>query len=305
MTTLLVSHRFRGEHGDAFVAAARARGVALELVALPADPEARLADADAARAEIAYFSSDVFPQYGKPFFSATRKAADLKWLHVFNAGVDHPVFASILERGVRLTTSSGTAAGPIAQTALAGMLRLDRAVAGKTLLVYGFGQIGAELARLARLLDMRVVGVRRNAAPHPLADEMHTPDRLHALLARCDWLALTCPLTAETRRVIDAQALAALPRGARLVNVARGEVVDEPALIAALQSGHLGGAMLDVFAEEPLAPDSPLWDLPGVIVCAHDASISDAYDARVNALFLDNLARWQRGEPLINEVTAL
>ena len=305
MTALLVSHRFRSEHGDAFVAAARARGVALELLALPADPEGRLADDEAARAEIAYFSSDVFPQYGKPFFSATRKAAGLKWLHVFNAGVDHPVFASILERGVRLTTSSGTAAGPIAQTALAGMLRLDRDVAGKTLLVYGFGKIGAELARLARLLDMRVIGVRRNAAPHAQADEMHTPDQLHALLPRADWLALTCPLTVETRRVIDATALAALPRGARLVNVARGEVVDEPALIEALQRGQLGGAMLDVFAEEPLAPDSPLWDLPTVIVCAHDASISDAYDARVNALFLDNLARWQRGEALINEVTAL
>jgi hypothetical protein len=93
---------------------------------------------EAARAEVAYFSSDVFPKFGKPFFSATRKAAGLKWLHVFNAGVDHPVFASILERGVRLTTSSGTASTPIAQTAIAGMLYLKREVAGQTLLVYGF-----------------------------------------------------------------------------------------------------------------------------------------------------------------------
>ena len=298
MTGLLVSDRFRRVYGDAFVAAATARGMELE-------PEARLADDVAARTDVAYFSSDVFPKFGKPFFSATRKAAKLKWLHVFNAGVDHPVFASILERGVRLTTSSGTAAAPIAQTAIAGMLYLSPNVAGQTLLVYGFGKIGAEIARLARLLGMRVIGMRRNAQAHEQADEMHTPDQLHAMLARSDWLALACPLTAETRGVIDAAALAAMRKGSRLVNISRGEVIDEPALIAALASDHLGGAYLDVFAQEPLPADSPLWDMPNVLVTAHDASTSDAYDPRINALFLDNLARWQRGEPLINEVTQL
>ncbi len=305
MTALLVSHRFRAVYGDRFIADAKTRGIALELLVLPDDPEARLADDLAARAEVAYFSSDVFPQFGKPFFSATRKAAGLKWLHVFNAGVDHPVFASILERGVRLTTSSGTAATPIAQTAIAGMLYLSREVAGQTILIYGFGKIGAEIARLARLLGMRVIGMRRNAAPHALADEMLTPDQLHAALARSDWLALACPLTKETRGVINAAALAAMPKGARVINISRGEVIDEPALIAALEKNHLGGAYLDVFAQEPLRAESPLWDLPNVLVTAHDAATSDAYDRRINALFLDNLARWQRSEPLINEVTAL
>jgi phosphoglycerate dehydrogenase-like enzyme len=305
VTALLVSHRFRSVYGDTFTAAAEARGLAVELLVLPDDPEARLADDIAARAEVAYFSSDVFPKFGKPFFSATRKAANLKWLHVFNAGVDHPVFASILERGVRLTTSSGTASTPIAQTAIAGMLYVNRAVAGQTLLVFGFGKIGAEIARLARLLGMRVIGMRRHAAPHQHADEMHTPDQLHAVLARSDWLALACPLTAETRGMIDAAALAAMPQGARVINISRGEVIDEPALIAALANNHLGGAYLDVFAQEPLPAESPLWDMPNVLVTAHDASTSDAYDPRINALFLDNLARWQRGEPLINEVTQL
>ncbi len=305
MTALLVSHRFRTVHGDAFVAAAKARGVELEWLVLPDDPEARLADDLAARAEVAYFSSDVFPKFGKPFFSATRKAPQLKWLHVFNAGVDHPVFASVLERGVRLTTSSGTAAAPIAQTAIAGMLYLNRAVAGQTMLIYGFGQIGAEIARLARLLGLRVIGMRRHAQPHPQADEMLTPDQLHAALARSDWLVLACPLTQETRGVIDAAALAALPQGARVINISRGEVIDEPALIAALGRRHLGGAYLDVFAQEPLPAASPLWDMPGVVVSAHDASTSDAYDRRINALFLDNLARWQRRQPLVNEVTRL
>ena len=305
MTALLVSHRFRAVYGDRFIADAKARGIALELLVLPDDPEARLADDIAARAEVAYFSSDVFPQFGKPFFSATRKAVGLNWLHVFNAGVDHPVFASILERGVRLTTSSGTAATPIAQTAIAGMLYLSREVAGQTILIYGFGKIGAEIARLARLLGMRVIGMRRNAAPHAQADEMLTPDQLHAALARSHWLALACPLTNETRRVLDAAALAAMPAGARVINISRGEVIDEPALIAALETKHLGGAYLDVFAQEPLPADSPLWDLPNVLVTAHDAATSDAYDRRINALFLDNLARWQRSEPLINEVTQL
>ncbi len=305
MTALLVSHRFRRVYGDAFAAAAEARGIAIELLVLPDDPAARLADDVAARVEVAYFSSDVFPKFGKPFFSATRKAANLKWLHVFNAGVDHPVFASILERGVRLTTSSGTASTPIAQTAIAGMLYLSRAVAGQTLLVYGFGKIGAEIGRLARLLGMRVIGMRRHANPHQHADEMHTPDQLHAMLARSHWLALACPLTAETRGVIDAAMLAAMPKGARVINISRGEVIDEPALIAALAGGHLDGAYLDVFAQEPLPVESPLWDMPNVLVTAHDASTSDAYDRRINALFLDNLARWQRGEPLINEVTQL
>ena len=303
MTALLVSHRFRTLYGDAFLADATARGIALEYLVLPDDPEARLADELAARAEVAYFSSDVFPKFGKPFFSATRKAADLKWLHVFNAGVDHPVFASILERGVRLTNSSGTASTPIAQTAIAGMLHLTRDVAGRTLLVYGFGKIGAEIARLARLLGMRVIGMRRNRGAHAAADEMHTPDQLHAMLARSDWLALACPLTKETRGVIDAAALAAMPPGARLLNISRGEVIDEAALIDALKRRHLSGAYLDVFAQEPLPAESPLWDMPNVLVTAHDASTSDAYDPRINALFLDNLARWQRREPLLNEVT--
>ena len=174
-----------------------------------------------------------------------------------------------------------------------------------TALVYGFGKIGAEIARLARLLGMRVIGMRRNAAPHAHADEMHTPDHLHAMLARSDWLALACPLTKETRGVINAAALTAMPEGARVINISRGEVIDEPALIDALASRHLGGAYLDVFAQEPLPAESPLWDMPHVLVTAHDASTSNAYDPRINALFLDNLARWQRSEPLINEVTQL
>ncbi len=327
MTGIIVSHQFNARYGKDFAAAANKAGVELELLVLPADPEARIAETDAARAEAAYFSIDVFPQFGKQFFSATRKAVGLKWMQVFNAGVDHPVFATVLERGVRLTTSSGTAAEPIAQTAIAGMLMLarnyphwlaaqrekrwdpltpkdfPRDLRGQTMLVYGLGAIGQEIARLARLLGLRIIGVRRSNTRVEHVDEMHTPDQLAALLPRCDWLALACPLTEETRGLFNAALLAKLPPGARLINISRGEVIDEPALIAELRSGKLGGAYLDVFAQEPLPADSPLWDMPNVIMTPHNSNASAGNDTRVNALFLDNLKRFQRNQPLLNEVS--
>lgn len=329
MIAAIVSHCFSARFGMDIVAAARRDGIELELLALPRDPEARLDDAQAARADIAYFSSDVFPQFAKPFFSATRKAAELKWLQVFNAGVDHPVFASILERGVRLTTASGSAAEPIAQTAIAGMLyfargfprwtasqrsrtwnpwrpdEFPRDLRGQTMLIYGLGKIGCEIARLARMLGVRVIGVRRTAVKTEHVDEIHTPDKLARLLPACDWLTLACPLTRETRGLVNAAVLQRLPRGAHVINISRGEIIDEPALIAALQNGHLGGAYLDVFAHEPLPADSPLWDMPNVLASPHNAAASAGNDARINAIFLDNLGRWKRNEPLINEVTQL
>lgn len=329
VTGLLVSHTFNTKFGKDLVACAATHGSDLELLVLPADPEARMADSAVARAELALFSQDIFPDFSRQFFSATRKAPRLKWLHVFNAGVDHPIYASILERGVRLTTSSGATAEPIAQTAITGMLMLARGfprwlaaqqqhhwsrmtpgefppdLRGQVMLIYGMGKIGREIARLARLLGLRVVGVRRSGAPCDEADELHTPDQLAALLPQCDWLVLACPLTDETRGIIDAAMLAQLPRGAYVINICRGEVVDENALIGALDSGHLGGAYLDVFAEEPLPPHSPLWLMPNVFVTPHNSAAAAGNQARVNAIFLDNLRRWQHQEPLVNEITTI
>lgn len=270
-----------------------------------------------------------FPEYSKQFFSATRKASKLKWLHVFNAGVDHPVFTTMLERGVRLTTSSGSTAEPIAQTAIAGMLYLarnfprwlagqrdrkwdpmrpadfPRDLRGQTMVVYGMGKIGSEIARLARVLGLHVIGVRRSAITTEHVDEMRTPQELGSVLPRCDWLVIACPLTDETRGLVGAAVLAQLPPGARLINISRGEIVDEPALIAALAGGRLAGAYLDVFAQEPLPAASPLWTLPNVLVTPHNSAASAGNEARVNAIFLDNLGRWRRNEPLLNEVTRI
>ena len=326
MTRVLVSHHCNASFGNDFVAAARRDGIALELLVLPSDPESRIDDAIAARAEAAYFSDDVFPEFSKQFFSATRKASGLKWLQVFNAGVDHPVFATILERGVRLTTSSGSSAEPIAQTAITGMLYLarnfprstagqrnrkwgllrphefPRDLRGQAMLIYGLGRIGSEIARLAHCLGLHVIGVRRNAARSAHVDEVHTPDKLAELMPKCDWLVIACPLTDETRGTVNAALLAKLPRGGRVINISRGEIVDEPALIAALQSGRLAGAYLDVFAQEPLPPESPLWDMQNVVVTPHNSAASAGNEARINAIFLDNLKRWTRNEPLVNEV---
>jgi phosphoglycerate dehydrogenase-like enzyme len=329
VTALLVSHRLNTVHGGRIVDAAARGGFAAELIALPPDPAARLPDADCGRIEAAFFSGDVYPDYSRQFFTAARKAPRLKWLHVFNTGVDHPIYAEMLGRGVRLTTSSGSTAGPIAQTAICGLLMLarhfprwwaaqgrrawdpmtgagrPRDLEGQTAVILGLGKIGTEIARLARALGLTVIGVRRSPrrAGDPV-DELHPPAALPSLLPRADWLIIACPLTPQTRGLVDARLIAALPRGARIINVARGEIVAEAALIEALRSGHLLGAYLDVFETEPLPPQSPLWELPNVLVTPHNSAAAAGNDERVLAIFLDNLGRWQRGAPLLNEVVA-
>lgn len=327
MPAALVSHRFNARWGAQLRKSAAERGLALDFVALPEAAEGRIADAEAARADVAFFTSDVFPSHSAQFFSATRKTVNLKWMQLFNAGIDHPIFTSMLERGIRLTTASGTAAVPIAQTAITGLLllarnfrhwldaqrehrwapqhapALPRDLQGQVVLVYGLGHIGKAFARLAQALGLHVIGARRSQrqADDPV-DEFIPAADFRQVLGRCDWLVLTCPLTPETRGVIDAGVLAALKPGARVINVGRGEVVVERALIESLQSGHLGGAYLDVFEQEPLPAESPLWTLPNVYVTPHNAAANDGNDARINALFLDNLARHVRGEALLNEV---
>lgn len=328
MSTLLLSHHMASAHGVGIERRARESGRSVKVIALPAEREARLPDEICANLEAAFFSIDVFPDYSRQFFSAVRKAPKLAWLHVFNAGVDHPIYTEMLGRGVRLTTSSGTAAVPIAQTAITALLMLarnfprwldaqrehrwdpmrppdvPRDIAGQTMVILGIGHIGREIARLARALGLNVIGVRRSPrqAGDPV-DEMYAPQRLPEVLPRADWLVIAAPLTPETHGLIDAERLGLLPAHARLINVARGEIVDESALIDALRSGRLAGAYLDVFQEEPLPASSPLWELPNVLVTPHNAGAALGNDERIYEMFLENFARWQRGEALLNEVT--
>jgi phosphoglycerate dehydrogenase-like enzyme len=179
---------------------------------------------------------------------------------------------------------------------------LPRDLAGQTAVIIGWGPIGQQIAASLRLLGLRLAVVRSSADPAAADVETLAFEEIGRVLPRADWLLLACPLTSRTRGLIDASAISRLPDGAHLINVARGELVDEPALIEALAGGKLGGAFLDVFAHEPLPPESPLWSFDNVIATPHSAGFSDGNAARVTELFIDNLRRWLAGEKLRNEV---
>lgn len=257
-------------------------------------------------------------------YEVLRRSAGLKWVHIHSAGADRAIYVELRARGVTVTTSSGANAEVVAQTALAGLLALARRfprlmaaqrehrwapllgnglprdLGGQTAVLVGWGPIGQRIAAFLRMLGLQVVVVRRQAQAARDGLEMVSFEDFLPALTRADWLLLACPLTAQTRELVDARALAALPAGAGLINVARGEVVVESDLVAALRSGHLGGAFLDVFEHEPLPPTSPLWDLPQVMATPHSAGHSDGNEARVAAMFLDNLRRYLAGEALDN-----
>jgi phosphoglycerate dehydrogenase-like enzyme len=168
---------------------------------------------------------------------------------------------------------------------------------GKTLLIVGLGRIGSRLAQLAKAFDLRVVGIRRDASRGGEgADAVYGHDCLHEQLRAADIVALTCPLTAETTNLIDAKALSAMKPTAHLVNVARGKVVDEPALIHALQEKRLAAAGLDVTQVEPLPATSPLWAMPNVLITPHTAGETQRYEDGVIDLLVENLDRLWRGE---------
>jgi phosphoglycerate dehydrogenase-like enzyme len=175
---------------------------------------------------------------------------------------------------------------------------------GKTLLIVGLGQIGGRLAQLAKAFDMRVIGIRRDPrAGGGHAHAVHGMAELNALLPQADFVALTCPLTPETEKLIDAAALARMKPSAYLINAARGLVVDEPALVAALARRQIKGAGIDVTVEEPLPPDSPLWSMEHVLITPHTAGETGRYEDNVLAIMQENLARLWRGEAeLMNRV---
>jgi|SRR5262245_17760648 phosphoglycerate dehydrogenase-like enzyme len=256
-------------------------------------------------------------------------AKRLKFIQSISAGTDQYDKQLLRERGVRVASGAGVNAQAVAEHAMALALALSRRLpeardnqharhwrgmigdiarredelAGKTLLVVGVGRIGSRLARLAKAFDMRVIAIRRDpAAGAEGADTVAGTDRLREMLGEADIVALTCPLTPQTQNLIDAAALAAMRPGARLVNVARGRVVDEPALIRALQEGPLAAAALDVTWEEPLPATSPLWAMPNVLITPHTGGETRAYEDNVIDILLENLDRLWLGATLRNEV---
>jgi phosphoglycerate dehydrogenase-like enzyme len=171
-------------------------------------------------------------------------------------------------------------------------------------LLVGLGRIGGRIARLCKAFGMTVIGVRRDVAGGAEgADEVHSFRDFAALVPRADFVVLACPLTDETRGLVNAAALAAMKSTAHLVNVARGRVVDEAALVAALQAGRIRGAALDVTADEPLPADSPLWAMPNVLITPHTGGETHMYEDNVLDLMVENIARLQRGETsLVNQI---
>lgn len=325
MPTLLLSQHVLDRYGNDIQAA----WPGLEYVVMPSDPAARVGAEDLERIDFAFFSNDIFPTYSRGFFAAVHGAPNLKWLHVQNAGVDNPVFGRILDRGVRISTSSGSTAMPIAQSVIGGMLMLSRPflhwaetrarkewtpvpddrippdLAGQQMTVVGLGAIGCEIARIATAIGLEVTGVRRS--PRRDGDPVEhivAPSQLAELVKHTDWLVLACPLTEETRGLISRDILADLKPGAHILNIARGEVIDEQAMIEGLKSRKIAGAYLDVFTNEPLEPESPLWEMPNVIMSPHNSAAAQGNPKRVARYFLDNLRRMHAGEPLANEVTA-
>lgn len=249
-------------------------------------------------------------------------APRLRWIQSTLAGpggLDPALLAN-----VTVTTAAGVASVPIAEWVIAAMLMfakgwpglwrkqqahaydrfVPRELAGSTIGIVGLGAIGSEVATRAHAFGCRVIAMRRTvgAQPHPLADEMVPPSELHTLLRASDYVVLAAPLTDQTRGLIDAAALSSMKPDAVLINVARGGLVDEAALVDALRAGTIGGAALDVFAVEPLPADSPLWDLEQVILSPHISAGTDRYYERATALFCENLGRYLRGEPLANVV---
>lgn len=276
--------------------------------------------ADEAAAEAAWTNADVF--FGpavRPFMMAMLKSPALKWVQSGAAGFDNPVFGQIVQKGAALSTSHGQAVG-MAEYVLAGVLdvlqrgaarraaqaerRWDRVefreINGSRWLVIGFGAIGKGVADRARAFGAHVTGVRRSQAPDASADRIAAMADLPALLPGSDVVVLCCPLTAETRGLADARFLAAMKPGSILVNVGRGGLVDEPALLAALDKGVPEHAVLDVFETEPLPPESRFWSHPRVSATAHASGITAGQHVRNDKLFVENLRRYVAREPLLN-----
>ena len=257
----------------------------------------------------------------------TLAAPRLRWFHNAGAGVDRFDLAAIAARGLIMTNGSGVSAPNMAEHALGMMIALTRRfpqlmraqlrhewrdhethrevgeLQEQTLLIIGTGDIGQELARRAAAFGLRILGVRRrDGSPLPGFDAIFTVDRLATALAEADHVVVTVPETPRTRRLIDAAAFAAMKPGAMIYNVGRGGVIDPEALIAALDSGHLAGAGLDVTDPEPLPAASPLWDMPNVLITAHTSGATPRFWDRAGPLIADNIRRIRSGEPPHNLV---
>ena len=278
----------------------------------PAEDSGSLAEAEAAWINI--LDSDGQAR-------AVAAGPKLKWVHTIQAGVNTWPLQRMRERGLVFTNGAGLAAPAIAEFVVMGMLALIKNLkglielqaerrwapwslgggdlAGARVLIVGYGSIGREIARRLAAFDVEITGARRHPEGEP---GVIGPDAWRARLAEFDWVVLAAASTSETRSMIGVAELAAMKPGAGIVNVARGDLIDQPALIAALKNGRLGGALLDVTDPEPPPKDDPIWTAPNALLTSHSSAVSQTFYKRAAALFLDNLDRYRSGQPLRNRV---
>ena len=267
--------------------------------------------------------ADVFVCSGYWDNALLERATNLRYIQSIGAGYDQFPLDELKKRGIRLANASGVNQNAVAEHAMSMILGLNRHIhtgrdnqnshtwrgmlgdltqredelIGKTILIVGMGAIGSRLAKFAKAFDMNVIATKRDpsTAEGP-ADEVVTPDRLAELVPRADFVALTCPLTPETTDIVDVDVLLAMKSTAFLINVARGQCVDESALAAALKSGQIAGAGIDHFWNEPLEEDSVFWDYQNVIITPHTGGETRLYEERVIDILNDNLNRLWNGE---------
>jgi phosphoglycerate dehydrogenase-like enzyme len=303
----------------------------LEVRVHPANKLEEVPPALLARAEVLY-TLRIVP--------GPEQAPNLKWIQFHMAGLDHFAASPILDRGVQFTSLSGAAAVQMAEYVVMMLLALGhrmpdlvrvqgahewprekwelfapRELRGSTVGIVGYGSVGRETARLCQAFGARVLAVKRDVmnpgdggfSPEGIGDpqgripaRIYPPQAMKRMLAECDFVVISAPLTDATHAWFDAEMIGAMRDGACLVDVSRGGILDEEALRKALQSGKLAGAALDVFASEPLGPDSPLWDAPRLFLSPHIAGNSPRYEERAADLFAENLRRYVNSRPLLN-----
>jgi phosphoglycerate dehydrogenase-like enzyme len=272
--------------------------------------------------------AEVFLRWWTPAAGLRRvlaAAPQLRWMHTPSAGVEQILTPELAASAIELTNSAGAHAIPIAEFVLLFMLGHAKRVRdlaaltpenawprgrelrlaelhGTTALIVGLGSIGGEIARRAAAFGVRVFGSRRHPTPMEGVERVVGAEGWRELLPEADFVVIATPLTAATRQMVDAGAFARMKRGAYLINIARGQIVDTAALLAALHDGRIAGAGLDATPEEPLPPEHPLWRAPNVWITPHISWSSPHTSERAIAIFLDNLRRFRMGEPLINVV---
>ena len=293
-------------------------------------PEMRvlhLPDYDALTPELP--DTDIFVGYSLRA-EQLKHAKKLKWIHSTAAGVAQLTYPELREAGILVTNPRGVFSVPMAEHTLGLMIAMARnfpdsvrfqgksawgqqqlwdlpqrlsELEGKTLLIVGFGSIGEELAKRARTFDMRIWGVTRSGnGDKSLAEKIFAASDLHTVLPEADYVVIATPETAETKKLIGADQIARMKRGARLINVGRGSLLDEAPLINALEKGHLAGAALDVTATEPLPESSPLWKAPNLFITPHTSAVSDRLWERETEVLVELLELWFRGQPMKNVV---